>query len=204
MNEEAYLLPLVIKGRSILIHQEGKNIVVQTNFGFKVLYDSSQYILVIVPSTYQGKVCGLCGNFNGERRDEFQLPDGSSTSNVTTFGASWKVSGGHLRCADDCRQNCPSCKAAEIGPYQVESSCGLIKAPSGPFEACHLLVKPEEYFNFCLYEMCAAHGAKEALCQSLQAYVAVCQAAGATIKSWRTAAFCRELRNESASAMLNH
>lgn len=204
MNEEAYTLPLVIKKRSILIHQEGKNVLVQTDFGFKVLYDFSQFILLIIPSTYQGQVCGLCGNFNGDRRDEFQLPDGTSTSNVTTFGASWKVSAGHLKCSDDCRQNCPSCDAAQIRPYQVESSCGLIKAPSGPFEVCHLLVKPEEYFNLCLYEMCAAHGAKEALCRSLQAYVAVCQAAGATIKSWRTTAFCRELRNGPASAMLNH
>ncbi|ETE64581.1 IgGFc-binding protein, partial [Ophiophagus hannah] len=176
--------------RSILIHQEGKNVVVQTDFGFKVLYDSSQFILVIIPSTYQGQVCGLCGNFNGERRDEFQLPDGTSTSNVTTFGASWKVSAGQLHCSDDCRQNCPSCNTAEITLYQLGSPCRLIKASSGPFEVCHLLVKPEEYFNICLYETCVARGAKEALCRSLQAYVAVCQAAGVTIKSWRTAAFC--------------
>ncbi|XP_026558168.1 IgGFc-binding protein-like [Pseudonaja textilis] len=190
VNEEGYTLPLVIKRRSILIHQEGKNVVVQTNFGFKVLYDSSQFILVIIPSTYQGQVCGLCGNFNGERRDEFQLPDGTGTSNVTTFGASWKVSAGGLPCSDDCKQNCHSCNAAEVTLLQLASPCRLIKAFSGPFEACHLLVEPEDYFNLCLYEMCAARGDQEALCRSLQAYVAVCQAAGATIKSWRTAALC--------------
>ncbi|XP_070620019.1 IgGFc-binding protein-like isoform X1 [Erythrolamprus reginae] len=190
VNEEIHTLPLTIKRRSILIYQDGKNVVVQTDFGFGVLYDSSQFILVVIPSTYQGQVCGLCGNFNGERGDEFQRPDGTLTTNVTTFGVSWKVSSGRLGCSDDCRQNCPSCTAPQIRPYQGESSCGLIKASSGPFKACHLLVKPEEYFNLCLYEMCAAHGATEALCRSLQAYVAVCQAAGAIIKSWRTAAFC--------------
>ncbi|KAM6428800.1 IgGFc-binding protein-like isoform 2-T4 [Liasis olivaceus] len=190
VDGEFYTLPLGIKRKAILINQEGKNIVVQTDFGLKVLYDSSHYILVLIPSTYQGQVCGLCGNFNGARRDEFQLPDGSSTSNVTTFGASWKVPAEHLSCSDDCRQNCPFCNAIETGPYQVESSCGLIRATSGPFEDCHLLVKPAEYFNLCLYAVCAAHGAKEALCQTVQAYAAACQAAGATIKTWRTASFC--------------
>uniref|UniRef100_K7F2J0 VWF/SSPO/Zonadhesin-like cysteine-rich domain-containing protein n=1 Tax=Pelodiscus sinensis TaxID=13735 RepID=K7F2J0_PELSI len=75
-------------------------------------------------------------------------------------------------------------------PYQAESSCGLIKAPAGPFKDCHSLVSPAEYFSHCLYDMCAANGAREILCQSLQAYVAACQAAGGTVRAWRTASFC--------------
>ncbi|KAH0631328.1 hypothetical protein JD844_005616 [Phrynosoma platyrhinos] len=190
MDGEVYTLPLALDRREVWVNQEGKNIVVHTDFGLKVLYDSSHYLLIYIPTTYQGHTCGLCGNFNGDRTDEFQLPNERSTQNVTEFGTSWKVLVDDAKCTDGCRQNCPLCDAAKTRPYQTESSCGLIHAKSGPFSDCHALVKPAAYFNRCLHEMCAVDGAKDILCQSLQAYVAACQAAGANIKAWRTTSFC--------------
>ncbi|KAJ6663498.1 hypothetical protein lerEdw1_009577 [Lerista edwardsae] len=191
VDGEYHALPLVIERRKIWVNREGRNIVVQTDFGLKVLYDSSQYILVSIPSVYQGHMCGLCGNFNGEQRDEFQLPDDKSTQNVTEFGASWKVSvENRAHCSDGCGQTCPDCEALQTSPYRGESSCGLIQTPSGPFGACHSVVKPEHYFNHCLSAMCAANGEKETLCQNLQGYMAACQAAGVDIKAWRTSSFC--------------
>lgn len=198
VDGEAYALPLVIERRKIWVNQEGKNIVVQTDFGLKVLYDSSHYILVSIPSGYQGHMCGLCGNFNGVERDEFQLPDDRSTDNVTEFGASWKVSAeNEARCSDGCGQTCRDCEALQISPYHVESSCGLIQATSGPFSACHSVVKPARYFSHCVFAMCAANGKKEMLCESLQGYAAACQAAGVNIKAWRTDSFCREFTSFS-------
>uniref|UniRef100_A0ABM5ESE3 IgGFc-binding protein-like n=1 Tax=Pogona vitticeps TaxID=103695 RepID=A0ABM5ESE3_9SAUR len=190
VDGEVYALPVVIEKKRVWVNQEGKNIVVQTDFGLKVLYDSSHHILVDLPTTYQGHVCGLCGNFNGDRTDEFQLPDETSTRNVTEFGASWKVSSNDADCSDGCSESCPLCKSIRMRPYQDEAFCGLIQAESGPFSDCHRLVKPAEYFDRCLYEMCAADGAKERLCQSLQAYMAACQAAGANVEVWRTSSFC--------------
>uniref|UniRef100_H9GN41 VWFD domain-containing protein n=1 Tax=Anolis carolinensis TaxID=28377 RepID=H9GN41_ANOCA len=189
VDGEFYTLPLVINRREIWVSQEGQNIVVHTDIGLRVLYDSSHYLLIYIPTTYQGHICGLCGNFNGDRTDEFQLPSEMSAQNVTEFGASWKVLVDDARCADGCRHKCPLCDATETRPYQAESACGLILNKSGPFSDCHAFVKPTEYFNRCLYEVCAAGGAKEVLCQSLQAYVATCQAAGRNVKSWRTS-FC--------------
>ncbi|XP_053124186.1 IgGFc-binding protein-like isoform X2 [Hemicordylus capensis] len=190
VDGEAYTLPLEIERRKIWVNHEGENIVVQTSFGLRVLYDSSYYVLVYVPSTYQGHMCGLCGNFNGDRRDEFQLPDERSTPNTTEFGVSWKVSADQSGCSDGCRQNCPVCDSSKTRPYQAENSCGLIQAKTGPFSDCHSLVKPNEYFDRCLYAMCGASGVKDILCQSLQAYMTACQAAGGSVKPWRTASLC--------------
>nr|XP_060640369.1 IgGFc-binding protein-like [Anolis sagrei ordinatus] len=189
VDGEVYTLPLVVDRREVWVSQEGKNIVVHTDFGLSVLYDSSHYLLIYIPTTYQGHVCGLCGNFNGDRTDELQLPSEVITRNVTEFGASWKVLVDDTRCTDGCRHNCPSCDATKTRQYQAESACGLILSKSGSFSDCHAFVKPTEYFNRCVYEMCVADGAKYALCQSLQAYVAACQAAGRIVKSWRTS-FC--------------
>ncbi|KAG6924224.1 hypothetical protein G0U57_018026, partial [Chelydra serpentina] len=190
VNGELYALPLALDSGRIRVNQEGKNVVLQTDFGLKFLYDASYYALVSVPSSYKGHVCGLCGNFNGDKNDDFLLPSGKSARNVEEFGASWKVPVDGATCADGCGERCPVCDAAKTAPYQVESACGLIRAASGPFRDCHSLVSPAEYFDHCLYDMCAANGAGETLCQSLQAYAAACQAAGAKIRAWRTASFC--------------
>ncbi|XP_048357601.1 IgGFc-binding protein-like [Sphaerodactylus townsendi] len=190
VDGETFALPLVIGRRMVWVNQEGKNIIIQTDFGLKVLCDSSYYVLVSVPSTYRGHMCGLCGNFNGDKSDEFLLPDEKTTQNVTEFGMSWKVPVQNAACSDGCGQNCPNCASIKTSPYQAENSCGLILAQSGPFRDCHPLVRAADYFDLCLYSMCVASGAKEILCQSLQAYMTVCQAAGAKIEAWRMPSFC--------------
>lgn len=192
VDGEFYTLPVSIKDGVIWANQEGNNIIVQVDFGLKVLYDSSSFVLVSVPSTYQGQLNGLCGNFNGDSTDDFTLPNGKITQNVDEFGASWKVSISGTICTDGCDEKCPICDADKTAPYRPESSCGMIQATSGPFKACHALVDPAAYFNNCLHDMCVTNGAGQTLCRSIQAYVAACQAAGVTIEAWRSDSFCRE------------
>ncbi|KAH0631330.1 hypothetical protein JD844_005618, partial [Phrynosoma platyrhinos] len=190
VNGELYTLPISTNDGKFWANQEGNNIIIQSSFGLKVLYDSSSYVLVSVPTTYQEHVSGLCGNFNNDISDDFTLPNGKSTENVDEFGVSWKVPIDGVSCVDSCVKKCPNCDATETALYQPESSCGIMQSTSGPFKDCHSLVNPAEYFNSCLYEMCASNGAGETLCQSIQAYVAACQAAGVTIGAWRTNTFC--------------
>ncbi|CAI5781335.1 IgGFc-binding protein-like [Podarcis lilfordi] len=190
VNGELYTLPMKTNDGKLWANQEGNNIIVQSDFGLQVLFDTSSYVLVSVPSNYQGLVNGLCGNFNKDKTDDFTLPTGERTQNVIEFGASWKVPIDGIRCSDGCGDKCPVCDAAKTAPYRPESSCGMIQAQSGPFRHCHSLVDPAEYFNHCLYDMCAANGAEETLCRSIQAYVAACQAAEVTIGAWRTSSFC--------------
>lgn len=64
-------------------------------------------------------------------------------------------------------------------------------------------MNPVQYFQHCLHDVCAANGARDALCHSLQAYAAACQAAGAEIGGWRTAAFCRKWSQVSPNHPLN-
>ncbi|XP_044291081.1 IgGFc-binding protein-like [Varanus komodoensis] len=183
-------LPLTTLDGKIRISQEGNNIIVHTRFDLTVFYDTSSYVRVTVPSTYQGQMCGLGGNFNGDQSDDFLLPNGKHAQNVEEFGASWKVSVDGVACSDGCGERCPTCSSAQIDPYRAEQSCGMIQSKSGPFRECHPLVSPAEYFELCLYDMCATEGAEESLCRSLQAYVAACQAAGGAVGAWRTSSFC--------------
>ncbi|XP_062454742.1 IgGFc-binding protein-like isoform X2 [Rhea pennata] len=190
VNGERYTLPLATADDKLRISQEGTNVVLDAASGLQLLYNTASYLLVTVPSSYQGRVCGLGGNYNGKKEDDFQLPDGTAARSVEEFVASWKVPAEDGACSDGCGADCPACDSAETVPYRSGDSCGLIQDPAGPFGKCHPRVSPVEYFHHCLYDVCAANGARDTLCQSLQAYAAACQAAGAEIAAWRTATFC--------------
>ncbi|KAM4703004.1 IgGFc-binding protein [Rhinophrynus dorsalis] len=190
VDGEIHKLPLSLEDGSISVNQEGNNIVLQTDFGIKVLYDTVYHVVLNVPSSYKGKMGGLCGNFNGDKTDEFQLPNKQISKNVNEFGVSWKVKITGAKCSDDCGDRCPVCDEAKIQPFKALSSCGMITNPAGPFKACHSKISPVEYFNHCTYDSCVAEGKDDILCKSLQAYAAACQTLGVPIPSWRSPTFC--------------
>ncbi|XP_069460993.1 IgGFc-binding protein-like [Ambystoma mexicanum] len=191
VNRQLHNLPLILSGGDIVINQEGNHIVLQTSFGLKVLYDTVYYVRLQIPSTYQGQMCGLCGNFNGNRSDEFLLPNGELERNAQDFGTFWKIKVEGSKCSDGCGNDCPVCDNLRTAIYKRDVMCGLITMESGPFQNCHDIVQPTDYFNHCVYDMCAVDGNDGILCKSLQAYAAACQAAGADIGAWRDASNCK-------------
>lgn len=44
-------------------------------------------------TVYAGRTCGLCGNFNGNRGDDFLSPAGLVEALVEDFGNAWKLRG---------------------------------------------------------------------------------------------------------------
>ncbi|NWX42831.1 FCGBP protein, partial [Steatornis caripensis] len=191
VDGEHYTLPLMTEDKKLRIGQEGNNIVVQTMAGLRLLYNVATYLLVTIPDAYRGRVCGLGGNYNGDPSDDFQLPSGSLAQSTEEFITSWKMPMEDRACTDGCNGKvCSVCDTADTAPYGASDSCGLIRDPAGPFGPCHPRVSPVEYFNHCLHDVCAASGAQDVLCHSLQAYAAACQAAGAEIGGWRTTTFC--------------
>lgn len=47
--------------------------------------------VITLPNQYKGLVRGLCGNFDGNKRNDFMLPNGTVTQNLVGFGSSWEV-----------------------------------------------------------------------------------------------------------------
>uniref|UniRef100_A0A8C8W8K3 VWFD domain-containing protein n=1 Tax=Peromyscus maniculatus bairdii TaxID=230844 RepID=A0A8C8W8K3_PERMB len=191
VDGETVVLP-VTKGH-VSVTAEGRNMVLQTSKGLKLLFDGDAHILMSIPSPFRGRICGLCGNFNGNWSDDFVLPDGTVAPSAEAFGAEWRAPSSSLGCGEGCGpQGCPVCLAEETKSYEKNEACGKIRDPQGPFKDCHQVLSPLEYFRQCVYDLCAHKGNKTYLCRSLAAYTAACQAAGATVKPWRTDSFCRE------------
>uniref|UniRef100_A0A3B3ZMR6 VWFD domain-containing protein n=1 Tax=Periophthalmus magnuspinnatus TaxID=409849 RepID=A0A3B3ZMR6_9GOBI len=192
VDDELVNLPVSLNDGRIQITQEGCNIIVRTDFGLTVLYDTIYYVEVIVPSTYMGKMCGLCGNYNKNSRDDFRLPSGLQSNNVDEFGKSWVVDLPGFVCGG-CGSQCPVCDQAREALFGKPESCGIISAPNGPFKACHSKIDPAAYVSHCVFDVCAMDGNKGTLCNSVLAYALACQSAGAQIQSWRTESFCPAL-----------
>ncbi|NWX42234.1 ZAN protein, partial [Steatornis caripensis] len=186
LNNERVYTPVENRLRGVSIGKVGRFIVVEIDFGVIVKYDGNHYLEITLPQSYFSKVHGMCGNFNDNREDDLSLPNGTLVS-VTQFGNSWKVEeDSDAGCLSDLREDdVPPC-TAENKPV-IESQCNVLK--SDEFKACHNLVKPEDFIQICIYDMCQYDGMKSTLCDIVQVYVDTCRNHGVTIK-WRNSTFC--------------
>ncbi|KAM9279244.1 IgGFc-binding protein [Morus bassanus] len=181
------VLPLTLE-QGVSIYFRGQYVVVTTDFGLDVKFDGNHRAEITLPSTYISKVCGICGNYNGHKADDFLNPDGVMETNSASLGNSWQVYNDSRCLPDD--GHTPNCTADEKHMIQSNEYCGLITDPNGPFQNCHSVVDPQSYSQACQYDLCELHLNKEALCQNLQAYADMCQAAGVQLTPWRNATFC--------------
>ncbi|KAK2830490.1 hypothetical protein Q5P01_018421 [Channa striata] len=189
INGVLHHLPQNLINGALKVYQEGDNDVIITDFGLKVTYDLVYHVTVSVPGNYRGRTCGLCGNFNNDASDEFQLPDGNVTKDFKTFGAAWKVPVSGVVCDDGCSGDlCPKCEDSKKAA--LEEKCAIITESTGPFAACHNVIDPQPYFRDCVYDVCMAKDEQGMLCHSVAAYMLDCQNFGVKIPNWRSASFC--------------
>uniref|UniRef100_A0A667HHH3 Fc gamma binding protein n=1 Tax=Lynx canadensis TaxID=61383 RepID=A0A667HHH3_LYNCA len=189
VDGEAVALPVAV-GR-VRVTAEGRNMVLQTTKGLRLLFDGDAHVLISIPSPFHGRLCGLCGNFNGNWSDDFVLPSGAVAPSVDAFGAGWRAPSSSQGCGEGCGPGgCPVCSAEETAPYENIQACGRVRDPQGPFAGCHAVLNPSEYFRQCVYDLCVHKGNTTFLCRSLAAYMADCQASGGAVKPWRTDSFC--------------
>ncbi|XP_050164389.1 IgGFc-binding protein-like [Myiozetetes cayanensis] len=181
------VVPLTL-APGVSISFSGQYVVVTADFGLHVKFDGNHRAEITLPSTYMSKVCGICGNYNGHKADDFLNPDGEMEEDSASLGNSWQVYN-DSRCSPD-DGHTPNCTADEKHMIQSNKYCGLITDPNGPFQNCHTVVDPQSYFEGCQYDLCELHLNNAALCENLQAYADMCQAAGVQLAPWRNATFC--------------
>jgi len=55
----------------------GISVRIETSFGVVVEYDGWTKVSVLVPSTYNSQLTGLCGNFDGNDKNDWTTADGT-------------------------------------------------------------------------------------------------------------------------------
>ncbi|KAM4652253.1 IgGFc-binding protein-like [Discoglossus pictus] len=190
VNEEIHVLPFTLENGKVQIRQEGSSIILQTDFDLTVIYDTMYSAYITIPSTYSDTICGLCGDFNGQSNDDLRLPSGQLSTSVDEFGAAWSASLDRQGCTIGCQEHCDGCDVMRAAIFGRNEACGQLIIENGPFANCYGLVNASNYFDKCIFEMCASDGQAHTLCEILNAFAFACQAAGAKIDDWRTTDFC--------------
>ncbi|EGV93456.1 Mucin-5B [Cricetulus griseus] len=177
------------------IRYMGIFLVIEIRSGIVVSWDRKTSVFVRLQQHYkarfslfmclQGRVCGLCGNFDDNAINDFTTRSQSVVGDVLEFGNSWKFS--------------PSCPDAPVpkdpctaNPYRkswAQKKCSVIN--SATFAACHSQVDSTKYYEACVHDVCACDsgGDCECFCTAVAAYAQACRDVGVCL-SWRTPDIC--------------
>ncbi|XP_028664014.2 von Willebrand factor [Erpetoichthys calabaricus] len=147
-------------------------------------WDGRGKLLLKLSPVYAGKTCGLCGNYNGNQRDDFTTPAGLNEAHVENFGNSWKING---ECEDILKQDNDPCILNPKRVKYAEEACAVLFSPE--FKPCHYEVNPAPFFKNCRYDVCSCSDGHECLCSAVASYATACTRKGVLI-NWRTSDFC--------------
>ncbi|KAM7035917.1 IgGFc-binding protein-like [Passerculus sandwichensis] len=190
VNNHRSHLPISLSHGKLRIRQKGKSMLIQSNFKLNVLYNWDDHIVIKLPAALSGKVCGMCGNNNGNPQDDTLSPDGKQVWDIVEFGQSWKVTSESSRCRDTCDGDCGRCRWDQAVTYKAETWCGKLSQHSGPFRSCHDTISPNIYVKNCIYDLCANEGHRDVLCHAFETYADDCQEEGINVSDWRTTVGC--------------
>ena len=160
--------------------------------GIKVFWNGRYTITVTASRDLHGKLCGLCGTYNGNQNDDYQKKDETLTTSVTQFGNSWVVPGS---CPSSGKRNAletPGCSTDPAVIQKGRERCAVLMGEV--FGTCNSIVNPAGFIKSCEfdYACCSGEGQEDCYCDNLATYAGACADAGVTLSSWRKF-FCRKL-----------
>ncbi|XP_056642321.1 hemocytin [Diorhabda sublineata] len=187
-------LKLIVDGESIVdmveiapiinVEKEGNDLKI-------VLPDVQVEVFVVYPSlavsikvpsyTYAGKLEGICGDCNGNTRDDYRTPDGKKPVDEKDFGLSWlyeDLPGGQNR--EQCAPEEVREEKCQILPGQRDPCSQLLDG--NKFGQCANLLDPTPYFEWCRKDTC--EGDPTDSCEVLEQYAKECAKIGFCV-SWR-------------------
>ena len=110
------------------------------------------YLSVCAPISYSGKLCGLLGDCNGDRKDDFKLMNGTVTTDLLIFETEYRADDITKVCTVDAPQeatcNDPTKRTA------AEAFCAPLLDRRGPYAACHETVDPQQSYDNCVLDHC--------------------------------------------------
>ncbi|KFV57175.1 Otogelin, partial [Gavia stellata] len=149
-----------------------------------ILWDQRTTVHVQMGHQWQGKLTGLCGNFDLKTVNELRTPDNFELTSSQEFGNRWTA----VECVDssDIRNPCSLNPLRE--PF-AKKECGILLSEA--FEACHPVIDVTWFYSNCLTDTCGCNqgGDCECFCTSVSAYAHQCCQHGVAV-DWRSPRVC--------------
>nr|XP_061812910.1 mucin-5AC-like [Nerophis lumbriciformis] len=167
------------------VHTIGLYLVIEAKNGLVLIWNKKTTLMVKLSSAFKGKICGMCGNYDGKIKNDFTTRNKELVVDAFEFGNSWKVS---QSCANTNALKNPCTLYSHRQAWALKR-CSIIN--SEVFSTCHSKVDPQPYYNACVKDTCSCNtgGDCECFCSAVAAYALACNTAGACIK-WRTPTVC--------------
>ncbi|XP_075692873.1 mucin-5B-like [Rhinoderma darwinii] len=163
----------------------GLFLIIETKIGLVLVWDRKTTIYIYLSTNFKGKVCGLCGNFDDNSKNDFTTRSQCVVEDVKQFRDSWKFS-------PYCPEVYMSRDPCVANPYRIawaQKLCNIIL--SRVFASCHSEVDPEKYYEACIKDTCACDmgGDCDCYCTAVSAYAQACSEACVCIE-WRSPTIC--------------
>lgn len=68
-----------------------RTVIIERASALRVTFSISLEVTVIIDSSLSGKMCGACGNYNNNSKDDMRTADGKITTDVTVVVGSWSA-----------------------------------------------------------------------------------------------------------------
>jgi len=174
-------------GNSQVIRTGGRIHVTILEEGIYLTYNGVHHLRIQVATSLlgQGRVCGLCGNYNGIRGDDPVTETGTCPGGMPMPMGKRSAPG----------VTAAGCDNSASTVATAQERCGVMRT-SDVFSECRTKVDPTPFINSCEFDYCCGDvdGRESYICSSLSSYADECTRAGAQPSNWR-GEFCRELNN---------
>ena len=152
---------------------------------FNVFWDGSSSVQVSASNSLRNEVCGLCGFYDGNSRNDLRMRDGTRTTDVDSFALSWLHGSGNTR--DKCQ---PANSARTCGRKAERWGTDTCNALTlAPFTSCHSEINHEPFLASCKRDVCDCsktnrEGRDACGCEVIASYARVCAQAGVDMDGW--------------------
>ncbi|XP_078061134.1 SCO-spondin-like [Mustelus asterias] len=188
INGVGVKLPKVYSGNGLSLHRAGLFLSVITNLGLSLLWDGGTRVYIQLEAQYQGRVRGLCGNFDGDAENDFTTRQGIVEATSDRFGNSWRIS---QSCPEVDNKDTPHPCSVSAGHRVTwaRKRCSTISQTL--FQPCHPEVPFQPFYEWCVFDACGCDtgGDCECLCTAIATYTEECNKRGVYIR-WRSQDLC--------------
>ncbi|XP_057634693.1 mucin-6 [Chionomys nivalis] len=182
-----------VSGEEPLVHLQVKpsplNLVLDIDIpgrlNLTLVWNKHMSVSIKIRRATRDVLCGLCGNSNGNMKDDFETRSKYVASNELEFVNSWKE---NPLCGDASYVVDP-CSLNTFRRSWAERKCNIINSQT--FAACHSKVYHLPYYEACVRDTCGCDmgGDCECLCDAVAAYAKACLDKGVCV-DWRAPDFC--------------
>ncbi|ELT96344.1 hypothetical protein CAPTEDRAFT_168416 [Capitella teleta] len=178
--------------------------------GIRVVWDGTSIAQVEVQDSVQDKVCGICGNFDGNADNDWTIgpaetcmtkypgaEPGETTDDTNVMGTSWTagIDEDEKACSEECPNPIPPPPPVDpcLEDDKAADHCAPLKDKNGPFKDCIAQmdeVQLEDMYMNCVYDACLLDDYVNPICEHGASMAMVCQAQFEITVTWRSEDLC--------------